>query len=187
MSQRIHEPDYDRLPQPVDPKDGKPIQPAHKLEVTLEPDSYTEEKYALFAHYQKTVHKEPPFRISKAGFRNFLCSGLHQGKYVDENGDKERLVGSYHQCYRIDGRLVAMGVLDMLPHCVSSVYLIYHQDVGEWEFGKLSALREIAMARDDGYRYYYMGILPFSFIPHTDCRLQSNMFVKDIIFTLAQK
>ena len=28
-------------------------------------------------------------------------------------------------CYRLDGRLIAMGVLDLLPHGVSSVYLLY--------------------------------------------------------------
>jgi len=50
-----------------------------------------------------------------------------------------------------------MGVLDLLPHCVSGVYFIYHSDFGQWSFGKLSALREAALAREGGYKYYYMG------------------------------
>ena len=79
-------------------------------------------RYKLFAHYQQTVHREPPSRISKRGFRNFLCSGMAQDVF-GENG-RERKVGSYHQCYRIDGRLVAFGVLDLMPHCVSSVYVV---------------------------------------------------------------
>ena len=33
----------------------------------------------------------------------------------------------------------------------------YHEDVQEWNFGKLSALREIALALEDGHQYYYMG------------------------------
>lgn len=32
------------------------------------------------------------------------------------------------------------------------------------EFGKLSALREIVMARDDSYEYYYMGQTVLSYI-----------------------
>lgn len=36
----------------------------------------------------------------------------------------------------------------------------YHEDVDEWNFGKLSALREIALAVENGYRYYYMGETP---------------------------
>lgn len=39
----------------------------------------------------------------------------------------------------------------------------YHENVNDWNFGKLSALREIAMAVEDGYRYYYMG--KESFLP----------------------
>ncbi|KAI9718271.1 MAG: hypothetical protein M1812_004261 [Candelaria pacifica] len=49
-----------------------------------------------------------------------------------------------------------MAVLDLLPQCVSGVYLIYHDDFKEWSFGKISALREAALAVEGGYRYYYM-------------------------------
>ena len=66
-------------------------------------------------------------------------------------------LGSFHQCYRLDGRLVAIGVLDLLPHAVSAVYFIYHQDFERFSFGKLSALREAALALEGQYEYYYMG------------------------------
>ncbi|KAL8943370.1 MAG: hypothetical protein Q9211_001009 [Gyalolechia sp. 1 TL-2023] len=114
-----------------------------------------EDAYALFADYQRHVHKEGPSEITKTGFKRFLCSGIGQSSRL-RNGVVQKL-GSYHQCYRLDGRLVAMGVLDLLPGCVSSVYLIYHHDVKDWYFGKLSALREIVLAIEGGYQYYYMG------------------------------
>jgi hypothetical protein len=50
-----------------------------------------------------------------------------------------------------------MGILDLLPHCVSGVYMLYHSDYEQWQFGKLSALREAALALEGGYQYYYMG------------------------------
>ena len=50
-----------------------------------------------------------------------------------------------------------MAILDLLPHCVSGVYFIYHSDFEKWSFGKLSALREAALALEGGYQYYYMG------------------------------
>jgi hypothetical protein len=50
-----------------------------------------------------------------------------------------------------------MAVLDLLPHCVSGVYMIYHSDFEKWSFGKLSAMREIALTLEGGYQYYYMG------------------------------
>ncbi|KAL8797156.1 MAG: hypothetical protein Q9195_000623 [Heterodermia aff. obscurata] len=140
----------ERLPKPLDHRSKEHIRPTHDFRVNLEPDKFTEEK-----NYQKTVHREKDYEISRNGFKRFLCSGLKQST-MDDNG-KEKKLGSYHQCYRLDGKLVAMGVLDLLPHCVSSVYLIYHQDVNDWDFGKLSALREILLSTEGGYGYYYMG------------------------------
>lgn len=57
----------------------------------------------------------------------------------------------------MDGRLVALSVLDFLPWCVSGVYFMYHTDYKDWGFGKMSACREAAMALEEGYNYYYMG------------------------------
>ena len=126
----------------------------------------------MFENYQRVVHKEDPSDISQPGFKRFLCTGL--GQKVEVHNGRERRIGSYHQCYRLDGRLIAMGVLDLLPHCVSSVYLMYgienskdfhtisdearyHEDFNEWDFGKLSAMREITLAIEENYRFYYMG------------------------------
>jgi len=38
----------------------------------------------------------------------------------------------------------------------------YDPDYGQWDFGKLSALREIALAVEAGYEYYYMGTFALS-------------------------
>ncbi|KAH6604920.1 hypothetical protein Trco_006627 [Trichoderma cornu-damae] len=75
---------------------------------------------------------------------------------IGPDGRKRRL-GSYHQCYRLDGVLVAIGVLDLLPQCVSSVYFLYHESVHRFGPGKLGALYEIALAVEDGYRWWYPG------------------------------
>ncbi|KAL8710352.1 MAG: hypothetical protein Q9220_005122 [cf. Caloplaca sp. 1 TL-2023] len=151
----VHEVESSNVLRPIDPKTKESIKPSHELEVSLEPDSFTEEKFALFKDYQLHVHKESPDEVTRTGFKRFLCSGLGQSHRI-RNGELQKL-GSYHQCYRLDGQLVAIGVLDLLPDCVSSVYLIYHQDVQDWYFGKLSAMREILMALEGGYRYYMMG------------------------------
>ncbi|KAL5115999.1 Arginyl-tRNA--protein transferase 1 [Pleosporales sp. CAS-2024a] len=134
----------------------RPPEPAHRFDVTLEPATFTVEKYDLFHHYQRNVHKEKPSEISQAGFKRFLCDSPLPNTSRQVNG-KEQLLGSYHQCYRLDGRLIAMSVLDLLPHCVSGVYFLYHSDYEQWHFGKLSAIREAALALDGAYQYYYMG------------------------------
>ncbi|KAK4667372.1 Arginyl-tRNA--protein transferase 1 [Podospora pseudopauciseta] len=136
---------------------GPPPAPSHEFSVTLEPDAFTDEKYKVFENYQRIVHREPPLKISRVGFRRFLCdSPLTRGAIVGADGT-ERKLGSYHQCYRIDGELVAVGVLDLLPNAVSAVYFMYHESIHFLNPGKLGAMREIALAREAGYRWWYPG------------------------------
>lgn len=71
--------------------------------------------------------------------------------------------GAFHQLYRIDGKLVAVGVVDVLPNCLSSVYVFYDPELSKTlELGKLTALWEIAwvqraMAVSPRLRHYYLG------------------------------
>lgn len=151
----VHRAEYSHVPKPVGKKTKQPIEPAHKFEVTLEPDSCTKEKHDVMLRYQTQIHKDPEWRWSEASFKRFLCNGLDR-KIVKVRGKTKKL-GSYHQCYRLDGKLVAVGVLDLLPHAVSSVYLFYDPDYQEWDWGKISALHEIALTIEKAYEYYYMG------------------------------
>jgi arginine-tRNA-protein transferase len=148
LVERVHESEKAYLKSPPDP--------AHNLTIILEPDNYTEEKYTVFENYQRNVHHEPPQKISRSGFKNFLChSPLPRSKQTFDG--RERRLGSYHQCYRLDGKLIAVGVLDLLPQCVSAVYFMYDESVHQHGFGKLGALREIALAKEEGYRWWYAG------------------------------
>jgi len=45
--------------------------------------------------------------------------------------------GSYHQMYRLDGELIAMAVLDILPNCVSSVFFMYDKKWEKHSLGKV--------------------------------------------------
>jgi arginyl-tRNA---protein transferase len=149
LPERIHEVESVNL--------ATPPQPLHDYRVVLEEDTFSEEKYAIFENYQRIVHQEPPDKISRKGFRRFLCdSPLVREEIVDSNGSVRKL-GSFHQCYYLDGKLVAIGVLDLLPHAVSAVYFLYHESIHQHAPGKLGALREIALAIEGGYRWWYAG------------------------------
>lgn len=149
LVERIHEAEHKLL--------RTPPEPAHEFVVTLEEDTFTQEKYEVYKNYQSKVHNEPPHKITPSSFRRFLCqSPLRRETQVDKKGKTVKL-GSYHQCYRLDGRLVAIGVLDLLPHCVSAVYFLYHESIHSHSPGKLGALREIALAKEGGYQYWYSG------------------------------
>lgn len=147
--ERIHEAESEKL--------HPDLQPAHQLQVTLESDDFTEEKYAIYKNYQSVIHGENPASISERGFRRFLCESTVRPRTETDSSGREMKLGSFHQCYRLDGKLVAIGVLDLLPHAVSAVYFMYHESIQKHQPGKLGALREIALAREGGYRYWYPG------------------------------
>lgn len=149
LPERIHEAEYANL--------RRPPEPAHQLVVTLEDDDFTEEKYHVYDNYQKVVHNEAPQDRNPRAFKRFLCnSPLRRQTMVAPDGS-ERPLGSFHQCYRINGNLVAIGVLDLLPDCVSSVYFAYHESMHQYAPGKLGALFEIALTTERGYRWWYPG------------------------------
>jgi len=124
-------------------------------------------------------------RRSKEAFDRFLCDApfplevkdcdceedennwKSSGNFsVDEEGyDVHIPHGSYHQQYRVDGALVAVGVVDILPHCLSSVYAFYDPDLSrKLALGKYTALREIEWVRRASLEpmrpelcFYYLG------------------------------
>ena len=51
--------------------------------------------------------------------------------------------GSYHQLYRLDGRLIAMGVIDILPSFVSSVYFMWEKEYEKFSLGKVCRMKLI--------------------------------------------
>ena len=70
--------------------------------------------------------------------------------------------GSFHHQYRVDGRLVAVGVVDVLPKCLSSKYFFWEPSFAWASLGKLGALSEIEWVKNASktcasLRYYYLG------------------------------
>uniref|UniRef100_A0A9J7XN18 Arginyl-tRNA--protein transferase 1 n=1 Tax=Cyprinus carpio carpio TaxID=630221 RepID=A0A9J7XN18_CYPCA len=145
-----------------------PNDPLHRLEVRLVPVSFEdpdflasyEQSAALYARYQMTVHGDAPYECGESEFKRFLCDSPLEAEMAPDG--PEVGYGSFHQQYWLDGRIVAVGVLDILPSCVSSVYLYYHPDFSSLSLGTYSALREIAFTRQlqqqsPKLAYYYLG------------------------------
>ena len=150
------------------------------------PDDH--ENINIFSHVNKSVsgsrHKAKNMRnvFTSAqkkkfkSFRRFLCdtplptptstttSSMNGNFDMDADGyDIHIPYGSYHQQYRINNKLVAVGVVDILPQCLSSVYSFYDPILSKkLQLGTLTALREIEwVKRASTFRpdlkYYYLG------------------------------
>ena len=68
-------------------------------------------------------------------------------------------LGTFHQLYRVQGSLVAVGVVDVLPQGLSSVYLFYDPSFSHdvLPLGKYATLREIDWTLQNTLPYYYLG------------------------------
>ncbi|KAJ1917175.1 Arginyl-tRNA--protein transferase 1 [Mycoemilia scoparia] len=133
-----------------------------KLKVTLEKGSCTREKFEIYKAYQREIHKDN--ELDYETFGKFLCAGpLSDTPIPNAPADAPvREYGLYHQLYRIDGKLVAVGVLDILPRSISSVYLFYDPEYSHLSLGNYSSLREIALTQTmnryiPDLKYYSMG------------------------------
>ncbi|KAL0752339.1 hypothetical protein Bca101_034342 [Brassica carinata] len=139
-----------------------------KLEMRLKRSSFDPEEHELYKRYQLKVHNDNPSRVVESSYKRFLVDSPLI--YVQPSGggdDEEKVVppcgfGSFHQQYRVDGRLVAVGVVDILPKCLSSVYLFWDPDYAFLSLGKYSAIQEINWVRESQARcpsleYYYLG------------------------------
>jgi len=114
------------------------------------------ESYRVYRRYQTEIHKDKPQDCDIQTFAGFLCDSP---LIYEENETK--VLGAFHQQYLIDGAIVAVGVVDILPHSLSSVYL-YYDPVWWGEGANLSpgtytAIREVQLTQQLGIPFYYMG------------------------------
>ncbi|KAM6444152.1 arginyl-tRNA--protein transferase 1 isoform 4-T4 [Liasis olivaceus] len=145
-----------------------PPEALHQIEVRLVPVSFEDPQFSssftqsatLFAKYQMTIHKDTPLECDEDQFTRFLCDSPLEAEHLPNGPDCG--YGSFHQQYWLEGKIIAVGVIDILPKCVSSVYLYYDPDFSSLSLGVYSALREIAFTRQlhekaSDLSYYYMG------------------------------
>ncbi|XP_052839845.1 arginyl-tRNA--protein transferase 1 isoform X1 [Drosophila gunungcola] len=137
----------------------------HQLKIVLVASSDTQRTcadavIALYRKYQITIHNDNPARLTLASMQRFLVkSPLKNEKPSD---GPEMGYGSFHQQYWLDDKLIAVGVIDILPACVSSVYFFYDPDYSFLSLGTYGSLREIDLVQSiaenvPALKYYYMG------------------------------
>ncbi|KAL4576161.1 hypothetical protein LXL04_012250 [Taraxacum kok-saghyz] len=133
------------------------------LEIRIKRSGYDPEEYALYRRYQIKVHHDTPDHVTESSYKRFLVDSPLV--FVPTCGDVAGPpcgFGSFHQQYLINGKLVAVGVIDILPKCLSSKYLFWDPDLASLSLGKYSAIQEINWVRENerycsSLQYYYLG------------------------------
>jgi len=130
-----------------------------KFEISFERARFEKESFDMYQRYCKDIHEKE--KEDPKSYENFLCK---QAVEVDklESGGKVLLLGCYHMKYYVDGKLIAIGVVDIFPQCLSSVYFFYEPEYKNLSLGIIGAIKEIEYVQEmqkyfPSFKYYYLG------------------------------
>jgi arginine-tRNA-protein transferase len=154
------------------------------LESSLRPDVHQ-----LYFDYQQQVHSDPPPladqdeadwgdatpeyveqaqamlrntypRLTPKESLNMMASFTSFYRFLVESPlSTGKKTGTFHQHYRINGTLIAVGVVDFLSDGLSSVYAFYNSAFARslCPLGKFLILKEIDYCREQNLPFYYLG------------------------------
>lgn len=144
-------------------EDGEDGRAAKTFEITTARSTFDAEEFALWKRYQVSVHGDEESDLSARSYVRFLVDSPFEHEPAARPGTPSEGYGAFHQQYRIDGALVAVGVVDILPRGLSSKYFFWDPDYAHLSLGKVSALKEIEYVLDQkrrgasAFEFYYMG------------------------------
>lgn len=142
-----------------------------EFEIKLVPAEYEEESYEVYKKYSSAIHN---ISESRTSYKNFLCqqaletTGIHyntsdfSGYFASSESIVPTKYGCFHMKYYFQKKLIAVGVVDILPKGLSSVYFFYDPDYKKYSLGVIGSLREINVVTRIStilpkFKYYYMG------------------------------
>ena len=113
------------------------------MQVQAVKPAFSEENFDLYQRYIEQRHADgdmyPP---SRDQFSTFLVRDLAFSRFYE---------------FRLDGRLMAVAVTDVLPNGLSAVYTFYDPDEERRSLGRYGILWQIAEARRLGLDALYLG------------------------------
>ena len=130
--------------------------PVDRLTIETKPTHFDREAFDLYNEYHVTRHDKP--RKSEYSYCEHVVNTPIANQTVDGFD-----YGTYHQLYKLDGKLVAIGIIDIVPTGIVSIYMWYSvsKEVLKLSFGVYSALKEIEFVRElskrnPNMKYYYL-------------------------------
>ena len=127
-----------------------------RLTIETKPTHFCREAFDLYNDYHVQRHDKP--HKSEYSYCEHIVNSPIANQTIDGIN-----YGTFHQLYRLDGKLVAIGVIDVVPKGIVSIYMWYNvsKEVSKLSFGVYSALKEIEMVQkmskqNPSVQYYYL-------------------------------
>lgn len=111
------------------------------VQVDVGPPQPSDEKWRIYADYLARRH-DGAMSADREGFEQFLY---------------EPATETLEMVYRVGGRIIAVGIVDVCPGCLSSVYFYFDPAESPRGLGTFGALREIEECHQRGLPYWYAG------------------------------
>ena len=133
-----------------------------------------EERFKLYQKYQIAIHKDKLIDITSNRYNLYWGKTiLQKNKMISLPNDLNNKTkhpeiypnhyGSFNFIHRIDGKIIAVTVWDILPTTLESLYCYYDPDYSFLDLGIFTAIREIEYMKsfqkliDYNFIYYTMG------------------------------
>lgn len=117
------------------------LKKCHNIVVTVDKPQYTPEKFDIYKDHLKRFNRaEDTHEVN-----NFI------GSFYDPT------IPAVEFCYRKDAVLVAVGIVNVTPHALSSVYFMYRRDYSHYSLGTFSVMKEIDYASQHQKEHLYLG------------------------------
>lgn len=110
----------------------------------IRPPSYHPRKLRMYSRYLVSQHGTYESDLNEGSYRSFFVSSFLNGQTLELS------------LYAGD-RLAGLGIVDVLPDALSSVYFFFDPDFSRFSPGAFSMLLELDLCRQMGLRYYYPG------------------------------
>lgn len=112
-------------------------------QVTIKPAQFEETQFALYQRYQLARHADGAMATVNADdYQRFLGSSWCNTRFVE---------------FAVDGRLIAVAVVDVLGRALSAVYTFFDPDYSAYSPGVFAVLWQIEHARKLGLEHVYLG------------------------------
>ncbi len=113
------------------------------LKITAVNAGFSEEYFALYRRYLDTRHTDGSMsNPEEADFRQFLYCQWSDTQFLE---------------FRLDGRLVAVAVTDLVSNGLSAVYSFFEPEMAKSSLGTYCVLQQIEYAKTLGLDYVYLG------------------------------